>query len=270
MKHWLAAFVCSVLLSGCASFEEEHYFMTRDSETGEPVNFFRLSVSGGSELSSSRYVSGYYDEAAVDLFFNEIRKSDTVAANGGEPFRDTTLFRRDMSQTDTPADDTGEAPAETGATAETAKGDDKDEGKAPKASKSELVPLGADEAGGAFMMILSSDADSVVNAIGSFAESSVVAESIAALLNRDAVIKRRLSDARMAVAVQQTNAALNIIDSHVAQGKAATTGAEGERAAVYILGVLARELGGNPSFTTIEGARSWFDGRRAASEGAGS
>lgn len=245
--------------------------MTRDSETGEPINFFRLTVSGGSELSASRYVSGYYDEAAVDLFFNEIRKSDTTDANGGEPFRDTTLFRRNMTQAGNT--ETVTTTAETSETAETGKGEETQDGKAPnspKMSKSELVPLGADEAGGAFMMILSSDADSVVNAIGSFAESSVVAESIAALLNREAVIERRRSDARLAVAVQRTNAALQIIDSHVADGKKAETSAEGERAAVYILGVLARELGGNPSFTTIEGARSWFDGRRAANQGGGS
>src|SRR5690348_14797035 len=67
-----------VSCGGCASgFEETHYFRskTRDAR-GIPVNYFRLQVTGGTMLSSSRYVSGYFDEAALDTYFNEFSQPD--------------------------------------------------------------------------------------------------------------------------------------------------------------------------------------------------
>lgn len=74
MRH--AALVAVVsLLSACSSFHEKHYFRSEDARTGKPVNYFRVTVDGTSFWTKSRYVSGYYDERAVDLFFNET-KSD--------------------------------------------------------------------------------------------------------------------------------------------------------------------------------------------------
>ncbi len=57
---------------GCASsFEERHYFKSVDAE-GKPVHYYRLTVDGGTWLASSRYLSGYFDERAVDAYFGEI------------------------------------------------------------------------------------------------------------------------------------------------------------------------------------------------------
>ncbi|HEY8119688.1 MAG TPA: hypothetical protein VII78_00080 [Myxococcota bacterium] len=56
---------------GCAlRFGEFHYFKSV-SASAEPVNYFRVKVSGGSFLSSSRYVSGCFDERALDMYFGE-------------------------------------------------------------------------------------------------------------------------------------------------------------------------------------------------------
>src|SRR5437870_2376680 len=63
-----------LLITGCASFHEEHYFVTKD-RAGTPVNFFRVRVSGNTGLSRMRYVSGFYDERAVDLYFNEVKNN---------------------------------------------------------------------------------------------------------------------------------------------------------------------------------------------------
>src|SRR4051812_49182226 len=60
------------LAAGCASFHEEHYFQTAD-KSGTPLNFFRVRVDGNAGLTRLRYLSGYYDERAVDLYFNEVK-----------------------------------------------------------------------------------------------------------------------------------------------------------------------------------------------------
>jgi hypothetical protein len=74
MRHGLVllALACA---GGCVSFAEDHYYQSV-TETGAPNNFFRLRVEGGATLSKARYVAGYYDERAVDLFFSEIKSDE--------------------------------------------------------------------------------------------------------------------------------------------------------------------------------------------------
>lgn len=68
----------SVLLSGCVtSFSEQHFFQTVD-DRGEPTNYYKLNVDGKAVMSAARYVSGYYDERAVDLFFDELQLAPTT------------------------------------------------------------------------------------------------------------------------------------------------------------------------------------------------
>lgn len=61
----------TLALSGCASrFGERHYFKSDDGNGGA-VNYYRVSVRGGTFLSNSRYLSGYFDESAVDAYFSQ-------------------------------------------------------------------------------------------------------------------------------------------------------------------------------------------------------
>ncbi|HLX72309.1 MAG TPA: hypothetical protein VKV04_22040 [Verrucomicrobiae bacterium] len=57
-----------ILLPGCSSFYEVHYFKSKNSD---PPNFYRLRISGDTLFSSSRYISGYFDEQAVNNYFSE-------------------------------------------------------------------------------------------------------------------------------------------------------------------------------------------------------
>lgn len=66
-----------VTLVSCSSFSEEHYFKDRvTSSTNGDVNivpnYYKVKICGYSFLSSSRYVSGYFDQNAINLYFNEI------------------------------------------------------------------------------------------------------------------------------------------------------------------------------------------------------
>ena len=69
----------TIVASGCGtSFRENHYFSSAsDDPTRErKTNYFRVTVDGWAAFSAARYVSGYYDERAVDLFFNEVKTID--------------------------------------------------------------------------------------------------------------------------------------------------------------------------------------------------
>lgn len=70
----LVLVLSGLLLLGCTRFDERHYF-TSETKQGDQraTNYFRVRVRGGAALSSARYVAGYYDERAVDLFFNEMK-----------------------------------------------------------------------------------------------------------------------------------------------------------------------------------------------------
>jgi hypothetical protein len=82
---------------GCGtSFRENHYFSSAsDDPTRErKTNYFRVTVDGWAAFSAARYVSGYYDERAVDLFFNEVKAIDgtqIIAPLFQEPFTDDEI-----------------------------------------------------------------------------------------------------------------------------------------------------------------------------------
>ena len=89
MKKHLCFLLLYVVSTGCSSsFSEKHYFKSADAQ-GNPINYFRVSVSGNTFLSSSRYLSGYFDEKAVDSYFDQIAQpdkalfKDQASADGG-------------------------------------------------------------------------------------------------------------------------------------------------------------------------------------------
>jgi hypothetical protein len=75
MKHTQSTFVilasCLFLLLSCQSSKELHYFK-------EGNNYYRLKVKQHAFLSSSRYVSGYFDPEAIDQFFGETTRPDSA------------------------------------------------------------------------------------------------------------------------------------------------------------------------------------------------
>lgn len=76
MKRWhvlASSFVGAILASGCTSFQQTYHFQ---SSAGDgTVNFFRVRVEGDAQTAKTRYLAGFYDERAVDLFFNELKST---------------------------------------------------------------------------------------------------------------------------------------------------------------------------------------------------
>lgn len=67
-----AGLLLSVLLViGCQSGRELHYFKEAD-------NYYRLTIRQCAFLSSSRYVSGYFEEGAVNRYFGELARPDSA------------------------------------------------------------------------------------------------------------------------------------------------------------------------------------------------
>jgi hypothetical protein len=60
----------TLIMSGCQSAKELHYF-----KSGE--NYYRLRINESSFASKARYLSGYFDEKAVEKYFSEMSQPDS-------------------------------------------------------------------------------------------------------------------------------------------------------------------------------------------------
>ena len=153
--RFLIGLISVFLVASCASIKEDHYLASVTKKGERPTNYFRLKVRGSSQLSSARYVAGFYDERAVDLFFNELKTADSSSK----------LFA--------------------------------DAVKSP--GSNEVIKSLDPSKRGAFVMILSTNADAVADTIGSFAESGVAAEAITNLVNQSRIREARRTDAKLKV-----------------------------------------------------------------------
>ena len=171
----LTFIVLSVILSGCfTTFREDHYFQSITKRDDKATNYFRLRVEGHAAFSSARYVAGYYDERAVDLFFNELKRVPGEEANIRPIFPDTLV---------NPG--TGE----------------------------KITPLTPSKDHGAFVMILSTNAKAVADTIGSFAESQVVADAMTNLANRSEIRESARQASRLQTSVRRSRAVQTELDS---------------------------------------------------------
>ena len=212
------------LLCGChAEVRETHYFASfAPDKPTEPVNFFRLDVVGKSRFTNARYVAGFYDERAVDLFFNEVKSSSAApslfAANLNEPGTNEVL--RPLSPADT----------------------------------------------GAFVMVLSTNADAIGNAIGSFAESKEIADNISTLLNRKELAKADRDATSFSGEQMLAVGFASEIDA-VLSPVALSKSADNAKAAMLRgLNLIAQSLGATQSFATVADAQQWLSARRTPSE----
>lgn len=71
----LVAVVAVAALAGCVGFSQVYHFQSAPSADGVP-NFFRVKVTGDAETARARFLAGFYDERAVDLYFNEVKSGN--------------------------------------------------------------------------------------------------------------------------------------------------------------------------------------------------
>lgn len=216
---WAPAALSFLLLAGCAASVQERHFFAKFKETAPgvrtPTQFFRVSVDGSAEFANARYLTGYFDERAVSLFFNETKGS-----------ADGRLFL---------------------------------DGQKNPGTEDKLVPLNAPAGEGAFVLIMSTNADAIASAIGSFAESQVVADSLTRIVNKDRFKDKARSDALLPVRKADGTSLFSRVDFNA---KAATTAPRGDEAArsyLRALTAMAQALGySGPEFASTSAAQTWF------------
>lgn len=237
----IRAFRCApaallVILAGCAGqIRERHHFATIHPDTGEVANIFRVDLAGAARIASARYVAGFYDERAVDLFFNEAKAVDFDSANVGR----------------------GVAPIFGVLKCEGLSGDARKACEAAAQERLRLVPVGADLGQeGAFVMILSTDVDAITNTIGAFAKNREVLDAVVGLATRS---ERQAAATLTATAeTRRVVRAAQVAEIDSLAKAAADTGTSESFLAVLraVGGALAP--GAAPAFQSIGEARAWF------------
>lgn len=216
-----------LLLVACSTnFNEDHYFKSIGEAEEAPTNYFRIRVKGHAKLSSARYIAGYYDERAVDLFFDEMKSSTSQSDSKIEPLLQG--------------------------------------GEITLASGEKLAPLSPKPENGAFVMIFSTNAKAVANTIGQFSESQVAADAITNLANRDQVKESARATAAHQMAQQRVRAVAAEIEGLVNAFPATTPGKDATtQAALRLLGAIAQAKGRFGSFQNIDEARAWFQAEQS-------
>jgi hypothetical protein len=219
----------AILVAGCGTtFKERHFFQTISGSSGRATNYFRLTVEGDAKFSSARYIAGFYDERAVDLYFNELKP--------GQPGGNIApLFPADQKN---PGDNTT------------------------------IVPLKPDDTKGAFVMVFSTDAKAVVDTIGSFAENQVTADALSNLVNRADIRASNEANARIATDIRRASATLTVLNGLFAQlADPNASLIQTQEAELRILNAIGAALGYETSFKTSAEAAAWMATARAARRG---
>jgi hypothetical protein len=225
----IAVFALAILVAGCGTtFQERHFFQSTSGTSDRATNYFRLTVKGDAKFSSARYIAGFYDERAVDLYFNELK-------SGQSSGNIAPLFPTDQKN---PGDNTT------------------------------IVPLKPDATNGAFVMVFSTNAKAVVDTIGSFAENQVTADALTNLINRGDIRASNEANARLGTDIKRTSATLSELNglfTQLADQNASLP--QTQEAKLRILNAIAAALGNETSFKTSAEAEAWIAVARAARRG---
>jgi hypothetical protein len=237
VRSLCAVALLMLLTVGCARFREDHYFQSVSQLNGRPTNFFRLRISGASQLGLTRYVAGYYDERAVDLFFNEVKPSGSDTSPDAGSIKPIFVDNQKNPGTD-----------------------------------DKIKPLSPDAQHGAFLLLFSTNAKAVADTIGQFAESQIVADAITNLANQGHIKEANAIQANLAEDVAKNADKVSALESLYAAVAALGDPPPDrpadlleyethlENAYVRILNSLASATGNrSKSFASLDEARIWFE-----------
>ncbi|WP_300531802.1 hypothetical protein [Maricaulis sp.] len=136
----------------------------------------------------------------------------------------------------------------------------------PKVEGETIRPLSPDADNGAFVMIMSTDAESVANMIGGFAERQAVAEAITNLVNRDQLREQAQSNAMSGVRTARAQAMTTALAADLEAARGIDDATQKEAAYLRALNTLARAMGRSEGFSDFAEARGWFDAHQGDSQ----
>lgn len=241
-----SAGVLLVLLAcGCASSFQEVHFAKSQPPPETPVNYFRVTVTGYTFLASARYLSGYFDEEAVNAYFNEFTQPAGGRLSGPQPTTSTAAAARSAASSPPPPTTGAAAPATpTGPPA----GADIRPLTCPKGSACSLV------------LILSSNSDEIATQIGSLATNKDTMDALTRLLNRDTLRKASTAKARADVQVGRGRLLVALGDQTVKPLTPEAANVAGQL--LSFANALAADLGNQQPFKTLADANVWLTTNR--------
>ena len=226
--NMLLAVVLAVVTVSCtSSFRETHFFKSQ-SEPGGIPNFFRLTVKGETWFSSSRYISGYFDEDIVNQYFNEI----------GQPAKGQLI--------------------PVGQSKEIKSGDGKGN-ESPQISSKPTEGL----KNPALVLLLSSNSDDIANQIGALAQSQEFTSSLARLIASPRFEAADEAERRLRNDQARGHVLVALGDQLVTGLPEKATSSEVGTNMLQFVNQLAADLGAPAPFNNLNAAAAWLNENRA-------
>jgi hypothetical protein len=216
-----------------SNVRESHFFKSgKEDDYGPGVNYYRVRVTAQTLMSSSRYVSGYFDPDALDVYFNEIHQPADAAL-------------RPKEASDKPPDPAKDrAPTETKSAAPTAR------------------PVAPSLVGKDLVLILSTNSDDVSNQIGALAANQQFTASLAGLAAQKDFADAAAAENRLHVTKARARN-LATLSTQAIGALADTAGTtEAQTAVVLVLNRLAYDMGLGVSFSSLAEWGTWFEKNR--------
>lgn len=242
----LATCIMAIALSACASVKEQHYIgaFTKPSANNPTglVNVFRVNIKGNSGFANVRYITGTYDERAIDFFLNESKAKD-YSPSAGLKYGPQRIFEK----------------LECG----DKEGKPIDEAACKKVYKDAVsvstLTTGPNGTNDSFVIILSTNANAIAETIGAITENEIAIKSVNYLLNKDTIEEAALITAKNADFAATRVTAAGTLGTLLTEDYAGSTSKD-TSTELLILNLLANELspGRGIYFSKIEEATAWF------------
>lgn len=207
---------------------ETHYFRSTPSETNTTPNYFRVTITARAHATKIRYLSGYFDEKAVEQYFSEFTQPSNL---------DKVI-------------DVGEL-AQPGETKSGEEGDSSADEAPIKAIDDKLENR-------QYVLLLSTNVDDIAAQIGALAENLQVQEALTGIANKDTIQANHKAQTKLA-ADRERARQLYTITKDVG-GKVKTTVDPVE--VLRLANELARYLGSTERFDDMSKASAWLTAHR--------
>jgi hypothetical protein len=248
-----------LFLAGCSSFQEKHYFRVVDKR-GKVINYFRLTVDGGTAFCSSRYVSGYFDEQAVNEYFGTIAQPKQGAFGVVAPKDDEAASDTTETSSEVRADNHASG---AGSKATATQPEDAPTGSAGAGQPAAVKPVAAKPDGTALILLLSSNADAIAEQLGALAESKETLAAVTALANKGKLDSANSAKASVDEARVQGGQLQSLGDQFIAGLPDDADRATAEQKLLAYLNVIAQEFGNDQPFASLDDASKWINAKRA-------
>lgn len=231
-------------LAGCSTASRETHYYRAISEDGTVKNYYKLDITSSSELASSRFVSGYFDEQAVNQYFSEV-------TGGRQTLPGTTPSTQSQSKPSTTTD-TAVSPKDV------------------DSSVTRIEPAGPGRNGTKLVLLLSSNSDAIANEIGAIADGQQISNLVGQILSRE---KQAELDSASLQLNKQYDRAGEIIElgavTLTPENLKSSTKQERDLSKAAILNMvnkIALSLGAPEPFDDLEAAKRWLSVNRARLE----